>query len=367
MSYDPFKRGNYPVGVCTIETGKEPRSGRSLTVEVWYPATEAYRGKDTAGATMDRFTIGPGLAELIQEAVRDAAIAATVRLPLVVYFHGGYGFRREMANVTAHLASHGYIVAAPDFPGDGIADLQLTEKKDEPQTFAPDESALVRPHQASFVISGLITDSPFASVIDSDKIGTFGLSMGGFTSLGLNSIDARPKATVAIAPLYGENEMVRSMSRTQKQLSVDDWGRKVPTLLLAGGRDSFVLLERLRELSSKLREPKRFVMLPNAGHFHWTTAGEQMHELFRTSFLSGAITDPEFDAKRMAEAMRPFSELAPASHAADTARALSLAHFDENLKGSREAKAFLDGGVKESFAKRGIDLAVEIRKETVGA
>ena len=34
----------------------------------------------------------------------------------------------------------------------------------------------------------------------------------------------------------------------------------------------------------------------------------------------------------MAEAMRPFSELCPAWHAADTARALCLAHFDENLK-----------------------------------
>lgn len=367
MTYDPFIRGNYPVGVRTIETATEPRSGRKMPVEVWYPAAEANDGKDTDPATMDSFTIAPGLPEMMQQAVRDADTASVGRIPLIMYFHGGYGFRLEMAHVATNLASHGYIVAAPDFPGDSISDLQLTVKKDEAQTFAPDESALVRPHQASFVISGLITDSPFASVIDSDRIGTFGLSMGGFTALGLNSIDTRPKATVAIAPLYGENDMVKSMARSHKQLSVDDWGRKVPTLVLAGESDSFVLLERLIELNKKLREPKRFVTLHNAGHFHWTSAAKQMHEMFRASFLGGGITDPEFDAKGMAEAMRPFADLAPTWHAADTARALCLAHFDDALKASGEAKAFLENGVTRSFAARGIDLEFQAKRETVGA
>jgi hypothetical protein len=128
---------------------------------------------------------------------------------------------------------------------------------------------------------------------------------------------------------------------------------------LAGDRDSFVLLEKLHGLNDKLRDPKRFVMLRNTGHFHWTSAGEQMHEMFRASFLNGSITDPEFDARRMAEAMRPFSELAPAWHAADTARALCLAHFDETLKGSREAKVFLGGKFVEIFAQRGIGLDVD--------
>ena len=62
--------------------------------------------------------------------------------------------------------------------------------------------------------------------------------------------------------------------------------------------------------------------------------------------------------------MRPFSELAPAWHAGDTAFALCLAHFDEHLKESRDAKSFLDGDVKEVFQSRGITLEIEKKKET---
>ena len=75
MTYDPFNRGERPVGVRTIETTNEPRSGRQVTVEVWYPATAEYRGKDTNESTFDRFTVGAGLPEQSQEAVRDARIA----------------------------------------------------------------------------------------------------------------------------------------------------------------------------------------------------------------------------------------------------------------------------------------------------
>lgn len=370
MTYNPFNRGEYPVGVRTIETTKEPRSGRKMTVEIWYPATEEYRGKDTDEATLDRFTTAPSLPELAQEAVRDAEIASIGRVPVIMYFHGAYGFRRELSHVAAHLASYGYIVAAPDFPGDNIADLKLGEKRDETVSEPVDKSATDRPHQASFAISSLITDSAFAPFIDSDKIGTFGQSMGGFTVLRLNSIDARPKASVPIAPLYGgKNDFIPQVARIQNELRIDDWHHPVPTLLLAGERDSFIPLAGLREFARRLREPKRFVILRNAGHFHWTGNAEQGHELFRMSYLSGNIADPEIDAKGMAEAMRPFSELCPAQHAADTVRALCLAHFDENLKGNGDASAFLDNNLAESFASRGIelDVAASEKTEMVGA
>ena len=368
MTYNPFERGEFPVGVRTIEMPKEPRSEQNVTVEIWYPATGDYQGKDTNEATFDRFTTAPSLPEMTQEAVRDAALAGVGRVPLIVYFHGAYGYRRELAHVAAHLASYGYIVAAPDFPGDNIADLKLGEENDETMSQPVDASAINRPFQASFVISSLLENSPFAPFIDSDKIGTFGQSMGGFTALRLNSIDARPKASVPIAPLYGKNDFVPQIARIQGQLRVDDWNRPVPTLLLAGERDSFVLLEGLRELARKLHEPKRFAILRNAGHFHWTATAEQGHELFRASYLNGRIADREVDGKGMAEAMRPFSELCPAGRAADTARALCLAHFDENLKGSEAARDFLDHDPAKVFAERGIEIEFAgDKKETVGA
>jgi hypothetical protein len=184
----------------------------------------------------------------------------------------------------------------------------------------------------------------------------------------LNSIDARAKATVAIAPLYGKNDFIPQVERIQGQLRVDDWNRAVSTFLVAGERDTFVLLAGMRELAEKLREPKRFAILRNAGHFHWAAGAEQGHEIFRQSYLSGSIADPEIDGLAMAEAMRPFSELCPAWHAEDTARALCVAHFDENLKGNADAREFLDNNLAETFGGRGIDIeTAKGKKESVGA
>ena len=363
MTYDPFERGKFPVGGRTLETTKEPRSGRNVTVEVWYPATDAYKGKDTNEATFDRFTVGSGLPEQSQEAVRDARIA-TGKLPLILYFHGAYGYRSELSHVATHLASRGYIVAAPDFPGDNINELKLgVETTDDAKIDLPvDASAINRPFQASFVLDCLLADSTFAPLIDADKIGTFGQSMGGFTSLRFNSVDPRPKACVPIAPLYGKNDWVPQLNRIQSQLRIDDWNRPVATFLLSGELDTFVLLPYVRELAEKLSEPKRLAILRNAGHFHWSAVGEQGHDIFRQSYLSGSIADPEIDGRAMGEAMRPFAELAPAWHGKETARALCLAHFDENLQGSSDARAFLDNNPAETFAGRGIDLEVANEK-----
>ena len=45
MAYEPFERGSFPVGVRTFNWNDEAR-GRPLTVEVWYPATDAHRGQE---------------------------------------------------------------------------------------------------------------------------------------------------------------------------------------------------------------------------------------------------------------------------------------------------------------------------------
>ena len=120
MAYNPFARGRNPVGVLTVEL--DASAGRPIVVELWYPATEASRGRDLDDVTRDTFTIFPGGPTAAQHAVRDAIPTRGV-FPLVLYFHGGYGHRRECTHLCTHLASHGYVVAAANFPGDSIADL----------------------------------------------------------------------------------------------------------------------------------------------------------------------------------------------------------------------------------------------------
>ena len=43
--------------------------------------------------------------------------------PLVVFSHGAYGVRFQSVFFTAYLASHGYVVVAPDHPDNCLFDL----------------------------------------------------------------------------------------------------------------------------------------------------------------------------------------------------------------------------------------------------
>jgi len=340
-------------------------------VELWYPATEASRGRDLDDATRDTFTIFPGGPTAAQHAVRDATPTRGV-FPLVLYCHGGYGHRRECTHLCTHLASHGYVVAAANFPGDNIADLMPSADGSE-STIAKtpvDESAAKRPSQASFLIERLIAMKlPAGLQVDTGRIGTAGISMGGFTSLAVNSVDRRPTASFAMCPMYGTRSLVPQVRRLQNLLHVDDWQRPVPTCVLTGEQDPFVNVEDMRLLYRELATPKRLVVVERAGHLHWGDGAKAAHEQYRQGYLSGGFPDPEVDGIALGTAMRPFSELCTEEQGGDTARALCLAHMDANLKNDAEARAFLDGDLAGLFASRGIELNVkaESRDDVGGA
>jgi predicted dienelactone hydrolase len=174
MSYDPFVRGAAPVGVRTIELRDDPAAPRLVPVEIWYPAIAAYAGADLDDARRDRFTVTSVFPEAVQSAVRDAE-PLRGEFPLFLYCHGAYGYRRESTKLCTHLASHGYVVVAPDFPGDNISDVAgVTAFR------TIDESAQKRPRQASFVLDQLLVSAGVPGVrIDAARIGTGGISMGG--------------------------------------------------------------------------------------------------------------------------------------------------------------------------------------------
>lgn len=357
MSYNPFIRGEFPVGVRTIELTDEDGKAPSMTTEVWYPATEDYRGQDTDESTKDRFRVVEVLPEMSQNGVRDAE-ARTERRPLVMYFHGGYGHRREMSDMCAYLASRGFVVAAPDFPGDHISHMYSDNPLIKQKPI--DESAAARPSQASVAIDRVISgrDEFLNSIVDPEQIGTFGMSMGGFTSLALNSVDDRQKASVAFAPMCGTRSPIPQISRLGALLQVNDWKSNVSTFIVSGGADALVIADDVRELYTRVPTPKRLAVLNLAGHVHWADNAELVHETLRASYMSPDFPDPEIDGPAVARAFRPFSELAPAEHAVDTMRAICLAHFEKYLKGSSEAAAFLENDLASALTGRGIDVEV---------
>lgn len=347
--YNPFINGEFPVGVRTIElTGKNG----NYTTEIWYPAADEYRG----AKAIDAFRFVEELPEATQEAVRDARPAQGKR-PLVMYWHGGYGHRREMAAMCVYLASHGFVVAAPDFPGDNIRDMYGMNPAIKRRPV--DASARARPVQGAEVIELLASnDSSFLrNVVNAEEVGSFGLSLGGFTALSVNAESPRMVACVAIAPSSGRRSPLPQMARVSRLMRLD-WQSEVSTLLLTGEADALVILEDVRELFANLAEPKRLVVLKRAGHLHWADNAEEMHETLRLRYLSGEFPDPEIDGPAVGRAFRPFAELCPAEHATETMRGLTLAHFEASLMASAEAKAFLQDGLVETFTARGIDLEV---------
>ncbi|MAE96825.1 MAG: hypothetical protein CL910_19425 [Deltaproteobacteria bacterium] len=120
---------------------------------------------------------------------------ATSPLPLVVYSHGFTGSRTEMLYLLEHLASHGYAVAALDFPltngdapgGPNFADLWN------------------QPGDVRFVIDSLLAEpaEQASFAIDAERIGLAGLSYGGLTTTLLayhpTEGEARAKGAVSIA------------------------------------------------------------------------------------------------------------------------------------------------------------------------
>ncbi|MEQ8953555.1 MAG: dienelactone hydrolase family protein [Gammaproteobacteria bacterium] len=99
---------------------------------------------------------------------------ATGSLPLLLYAHGFTSSRAETIHVVEHLASHGYVVVAPDFP------LTSTNAPGGPNV----NDVSNQPEDLSFVIDSMLAleQKPFTGELDPERIGIMGLSLGGFTT-----------------------------------------------------------------------------------------------------------------------------------------------------------------------------------------
>lgn len=111
---EPGTWGPYDAGVTTLEI--VDARGKELTVEVWYPA-QAIEGDEP-----DPYPVLP----ISMDAYRNAPAAAGP-FPLVAFTHGHIAIRFQSAFLCEHLASHGFVVVAPDHPGDTLTDLREDE------------------------------------------------------------------------------------------------------------------------------------------------------------------------------------------------------------------------------------------------
>ena len=146
--------------------------------------------------------------------------------PLIIHSHGFVSARNDLAYMAENLASHGYVVAAMDYP--------LTAGATPGGPNAADMFS--QPVDISFVIDSMFGLSgeakPFAGELDSERIGLTGYSLGGLTTTLATYHprlkDSRIAAAVSIAgPAF---------AFTEKFYENQD----VPFLMISGTSDALV-------------------------------------------------------------------------------------------------------------------------------
>lgn len=151
-------------------------------------------------------------------------------LPLIIHSHGIVSSGAEMPYMAEALASHGYIVAAADYP--------LTSGSTPGG--ANGDDVVNQPADVSFLIDSVLNlsgdDKPFAGEVDDSRIGLSGYSLGGLTTY-LATYHPRwrdPRIAAAVA-IAGPSAIFSAPF-----FSTTD----VPVLAIAGTADALIEYER---------------------------------------------------------------------------------------------------------------------------
>jgi predicted dienelactone hydrolase len=187
--------------------------------------------------------------------------------PLVVFGHSLSGTSNQSTQYTTHLASHGYVVAAPAFPLSTLGAPGGTTVADTP----------AQAKDVSFVIDTFLGFSAdgmnrFSGAIDADRVAVTGHSGGAITTLVVTYDagvrDPRIKAAIPLAP--------------PSCWFKDGWfgDVTVPLLILQGDADLLVDVDaNARALYGIANPPKSLVRIARGNHMGFADFGSQIDDL----------------------------------------------------------------------------------------
>ncbi len=187
--------------------------------------------------------------------------------PVVLYFHGNAGPLACRANKFTEFTKAGYGLLMPAYRGySGNAGR-------------PSEAAIVKDAQSS--ADWLARQAPDAPLV------YYGESLGSSVALQL-ALRVRPRAMV----MEGAFDSAANMAQARypmfptARLIKDRWdsmaiasAMTAPVLMLHGGMDKTVPISHAKRLFRELPEPKRFVLLDEAGHVNLFEHGGARHVL----------------------------------------------------------------------------------------
>ena len=247
---------NRPDILSTKEGGPVARYDRTLTLEVWYPATLSPDQKP-GGEYKGVITRDPAVVVTLRgQAVRDAAARPQEGgYPLVIVSHGYPGDRHLLAHLGENLASKGYVVVS-------ISHKESTY--DDQKAFA--STLYNRPFDQLFVLNemerlgGKTAGSFLAGLVDASRTGIVGYSMGGYGVVnvigggfrkGAETLPAAPpNSLLAERGAANPNYLLSLDPRIKAAIAIAPWGMpaglweaeglkgiRTPVLFVAGSAD----------------------------------------------------------------------------------------------------------------------------------
>lgn len=231
----PDQLGEFGVGHTSFTAIDPAREDRSLLVDVWYPVD----AEDMRDSPLTTYPLMAIIGLESEVAVEDLPVSGREGQTLLVFSHGYGGINTQSIVLMETLASHGFIVAAPEHTGNAQSSLDATF----------DEAAEARVPDVSFVIDTLLDraadpEDPFYGRLDTQRMGVVGHSFGGMTAVGVAAGWAGAAAdprVAAIAPisavidgdLQSDDRPSPYAGFTEEQLS----NVTVPVMLIGGTED----------------------------------------------------------------------------------------------------------------------------------
>ncbi|QYG91983.1 hypothetical protein HC251_05720 [Iamia sp. SCSIO 61187] len=249
------ERGPHGVGSLTMDL-----DGRRVVV--WYPAADPEAGVEEPTDTFDITSLlSPDLQAQVPAEARvqypvPAATGAEPAVddgpfPLVLFSHGFAGFPEQSVDLTTHLASWGYVVAAPDHVERSLGGLLGTAAQGVPEATDPEVLGatldLVTATEAD-------TGSPLAGLVDLDRVAVTGHSAGAGATYRTAASDDRIDAFVAYSLGSGSEENPLGEPPT------------VPGMVMAGLDDETIPASATTEAYETLSAPRYLVEVAASGH-----------------------------------------------------------------------------------------------------
>jgi len=362
----PAPTGPLPVGRVTVEwtdrSRIEPlspdRSNRALMVDIWYPAdaSDAPRAPYLDIAAFER-AIGArgtrrqleGAYDLIKDGrVQTHAVAGApfsrlvTRAPVLIFSPGGGMVREVYAAQIEDLVSHGYVVAAITHPYDGIVTVypdghwitydakRWPEIPDFPGTwnlnqlewhakdirFVLDELARANRTAASAL--------PFAGHLDLGRVGALGHSFGGVAAAEACQSDRRITACLNEDGVAGRRPI---------HATAAGWGKSQQFMLIQRPGDSGPPPDE-ELVKMKITRAQAEALLAQLDRDHDAALQAVAGRSYEVVLQQSKTSHMDFTDLPLLGAQTP-AETEARAHVLAVVRSLTLAFFDQTLRGKR--------------------------------